>query len=44
MSGDHVRGSMFQESLIEDLSDEGESYTEDGVSDEYKDLVKSMIS
>jgi len=50
-SDQHVGGSVVQESfndkqvtMVDDLSDEEESYTEDGVSDEYKDLVKSMIS
>ena len=48
----HVGGSVIQDSfkdqhlIVEDeLNDEEESYTEDGaVSDDFKDLVKSMIS
>ena len=41
-----VQDSVNDEHLTvdDDLSDEEGSYTEDGVSDEYRDLVKSMIS
>jgi len=47
VGGDQVIQESFNDknlTLDDDLSDEEESYTEDGVSDEYKDLVKSMIS
>ena len=47
VGGDQVIQESFNDknlTLDDDLSDEKESYTEDGVSDEYKDLVKSMIS
>jgi len=46
LEGDQVSGESFNDQHLimdDDLSEE-ESYTEDGVSDEYKDLVKSMIS
>ena len=49
LKGDHVRGSVKQESCDDqnlpeyDFSDDEERF-EGGVSDEYKDLVKSMIS